>query len=528
MATYLIGNVKGPKGEDGYSPSARVDQTSTGAIITVQDENGVTTAEIRNGIDSDGNNIDLTPYATKVEVEEDIDALADVYATIDYVDGEIADVSAPVTSVNGMVGDVVIQVPTLDGYATQAWVESQDYLTTAPVASVNGETGAVVLDASDVGALPDNTVIPTATSDLTNDSGFLNATTLAPYLAQKQDTLTAGSNITISNNVISASTGTTYTAGTGIQINNGVISSTVTDTNTTYTAGNGLSLSGTEFSVDSSVVALQTDIPDVSGFAESANLATVATTGSYTDLSNTPTIPTATSDLTNDSGFITSSDLPADELPDYSLASEGDVLTVDSNGDLEWSAPAASGITEEDLKGSVTIESDHDAGEDYSILSLGLDENGIVYAEYDSSDRMTLSRGLDAVDIFEYDDNEDTKTQTSFSYSADEGLYFHKTVFDTSQDPEDLTDEYAITLKPNSDYDGLEFETGGNTYTIATTSDIPANELPALTNNGGKVLKVNSGATAVEWANESTELPSIGSSDAGKVLTVNSSHTGVE
>lgn len=38
-------------------------------------------------------------------------------------------------------------------------------------------------------------------------------------------------------------------------------------------------------------------------------LATVATSGNYNDLSNKPTIPTQTSDLTNDSGFITSSDL---------------------------------------------------------------------------------------------------------------------------------------------------------------------------------------------------------------------------
>lgn len=43
------------------------------------------------------------------------------------------------------------------------------------VTSVNGQTGAVVLDASDVGALPDSTVIPTNVSDLTNDSGFVNA-----------------------------------------------------------------------------------------------------------------------------------------------------------------------------------------------------------------------------------------------------------------------------------------------------------------------------------------------------------------
>lgn len=43
------------------------------------------------------------------------------------------------------------------------------------VDSVNGQTGDVVLDAEDVGALPDSTVIPTKTSDLTNDSGFVNA-----------------------------------------------------------------------------------------------------------------------------------------------------------------------------------------------------------------------------------------------------------------------------------------------------------------------------------------------------------------
>lgn len=41
--------------------------------------------------------------------------------------------------------------------------------------------------------------------------------------------------------------------------------------------------------------------------ANSADLATVATSGSYNDLEDTPTIPTKTSDLTNDSGFITSS-----------------------------------------------------------------------------------------------------------------------------------------------------------------------------------------------------------------------------
>ena len=41
------------------------------------------------------------------------------------------------------------------------------------VDSVNGKTGVVTLTASDVGALPDNTTIPSKTSDLTNDSNFI-------------------------------------------------------------------------------------------------------------------------------------------------------------------------------------------------------------------------------------------------------------------------------------------------------------------------------------------------------------------
>ena len=41
------------------------------------------------------------------------------------------------------------------------------------VNSVNGKTGDVVLNAADVGALPNTTVIPSKTSQLTNDSGFI-------------------------------------------------------------------------------------------------------------------------------------------------------------------------------------------------------------------------------------------------------------------------------------------------------------------------------------------------------------------
>lgn len=91
--------------------------------------------------------------------------------------------------------------------------------------------------ASEVGALPDSTVIPTKVSDLTNDSGFTTNT----------GTITG---ITMNG----ASKGTS-----------GVVN-----------LGNVL-----------------TEHQDISGKANSADLATVATSGSYNDLSNKPTIPAA-------------------------------------------------------------------------------------------------------------------------------------------------------------------------------------------------------------------------------------------
>ena len=47
------------------------------------------------------------------------------------------------------------------------------------VSSVNGKTGDVVLNAADVGALPNTTVIPSKTSQLDNDSGFINKIPIA-------------------------------------------------------------------------------------------------------------------------------------------------------------------------------------------------------------------------------------------------------------------------------------------------------------------------------------------------------------
>ena len=56
------------------------------------------------------------------------------------------------------------------------------------------------------------------------------------------------------------------------------------------------------------------DPNDPSYIQNKPSLAAVATSGDYSDLTGTPSIPSATSDLTNDSGFITASEAPVQDV----------------------------------------------------------------------------------------------------------------------------------------------------------------------------------------------------------------------
>lgn len=182
----------------------------------------------------------LKSITAETEIPEPLQSWYD--AMIDYIDehslspeqiGEAVEeyleehpVEVPVQSVNGKTGAVVL-TPTDVGALPDTY--------TAPVASVNGKTGAVQLNAADVGALPDSTRIPTKTSDLQNDSGFLTSVP-AEYVT------------------------------------------------------------GTELSAA------------LAPKANSADLAAVATSGAYADLSGKPTIPTVPTDVSafnNDAGYLT-------------------------------------------------------------------------------------------------------------------------------------------------------------------------------------------------------------------------------
>ena len=162
-----------------------------------------------------------------------------------------------------------------------------------PVKSVNTKTGDVVLTASDVNALPDTTVIPTKTSDLTNDSGFL---TSAPVSSVNGET---GAVVLDASDVKALPNTTTYVST--VDGSSGAVT-----TNAVKTTAQSLS--------DAQKTQARTNI----------GAGTSSFSGNYGDLSNKPTIPSKTSDLTNDSGFINASGAPVQSV-------DGDKGTVTTN-----------------------------------------------------------------------------------------------------------------------------------------------------------------------------------------------------
>ena len=93
-----------------------------------------------------------------------------------------ADGFSPVATVSKSGKVATITITDKNGTTTAQISDGEDGSEgSGAVESVNGKTGTVVLDATDVGALPSSTAIPTKTSDLNNDSGFITGMTILSY-----------------------------------------------------------------------------------------------------------------------------------------------------------------------------------------------------------------------------------------------------------------------------------------------------------------------------------------------------------
>ena len=272
--------------------------------------------------------------------------------------------------------------------ATTAYVKTAVGSISVPVTSVNSKTGAVVLTAADVGALPTTTSIPSATSDLTNDSGFITSADIPAYTFNNGVSVATNGVDIYNSGVISVGASPSNAANGTIAVTTGTGKTT---SSTSYIAVKGLGTAAytasTAYAAASHEQALSTitgadnlkaieALTGTSGFLKKTAANTWSLdTSSYVPttrtvngkalssnislsasdvgaLPDTTSIPTATSDLTNDSGYITISDVP-----------EAPVLSVNgSTGTVELTATdvgaqeeiTATGILKGDGSGGIT------------------------------------------------------------------------------------------------------------------------------------------------------------------------------
>lgn len=224
----------------------------------------------------------------------------------------------PVTSVNGQTGDVTIEA--------------------GGVTSVNGKSGDVTLTAGDVGALPSTTKIPSATSDLTNDSGYITA------------------------------------AGAPVQSVDGQTGEVVT--NAVKTTAQTLT--------DAQKAQARTNI----------GAGTSSFSGAYDDLTGKPTIPSKTSELDNDSGFITNAALApyakTADVPTKTSQLNNDSGFVDAAG-ASAAAPVQSVntktgavvLTQDDVGNGTTYVRTHNDFTDAAKQQINTNENNIAMLDSD-------------------------------------------------------------------------------------------------------------------------------------------------
>src|SRR5690606_38651762 len=265
-----------------------------------------------------------------------VKAYADSAAGTDLAQGTRTSTTVPITSSTGTSATLEVATTTLAGVMSASDKTKLDGIEAGAEVNVNADWNAVSGDAQ----ILNKPTIPTKTSQLENDSGFVT------------------------------SSGVTSVSGTANQI-----VSTGGDTPT--------------LSLHSDILA---SIELANTAIQSEDLATVATTGDYNDLDNLPTIPTKTSDLTNDSGFITSSNLPAPQSLD-------DVLGVGDVTDKEAKFQSGASTQYSQISNERVISGDVEKGSYTKI-----DYNGIEHVP-------AVGKGLHKVVFTEdVDDGEFTHT----------------------------------------------------------------------------------------------------------------------
>lgn len=247
--------------------------------------------------------IDLTDYYTKTEVNTLLTAKADVSA--------IPTKTSDLTNDSNFAVDANY-VHTDNNYTT---AEKNKLAGIATGAEVNVQSNWAQTNSSADDFIKNKPSIPAKTSDLTNDSGFITTSAIPTKVSA-------------------------FANDAGYL--NGIPDDSV-----------GLN------QLDSTIV---NALNNINNKANTADLAAVAFSGNHDDLINKPTIPTKTSDLTNDSGFITSAD--------YASSATGGVVKITNAFGTTMSESG-------EVKGVVVSGTDYPAMWNDAIVSKGTLENAL-------------------------------------------------------------------------------------------------------------------------------------------------------
>lgn len=239
----------GPKGDDGFSPVVEVSEITGGHEVSVTDATGTHTFDVMDGADGqpgrDG--ADGKPGADGKDGEngkdgkdgadghdgtngtDGVSPVANVSktgntATITITDA-IGTTTATVTDgtngTNGQNGKSAYQYAVDGGYTGTeqefATKLATEYLTTEADPTVPAWAKAEnkpTYTATEVGALPSSTVIPTKTSDLNNDSGYITGMYIASYGSSTWGDVLAAYN---ANKVVYCRASSNANPGTGTQ-----------------------------------------------------------------------------------------------------------------------------------------------------------------------------------------------------------------------------------------------------------------------------------------------------------------------
>lgn len=210
------------------------------------------------------NNLRNRPAINGVTLEGDLSSEdLGIDAGVTSVNGQTGDVQLDASDVGALPDNTPIPEKTSDLQNDSGYVNQTQAANAAPVQSVNGQTGDVTLDASDVGALPDDTPIPEKTSDLQNDSGYVNQTQAA-NAAPVQNVNGKTGNVSLEASDVGA-----------------------LPDDTTYVSS---------FNGQTGPVTYQAPVQSVNGQTGNVQL-------------QIPTVPTNVSAFTNDAGYLTSEDV---------------------------------------------------------------------------------------------------------------------------------------------------------------------------------------------------------------------------